>query len=184
MALRVTLSQLGDPVTRISVADLEVAPRVSAEWRALDSAIRQRVAALFGPSPGVAGRPFAVRGTVPETFARDLGRGGGGFRAAFPWLVRRVVKIAASPDRICVRVVCRGEHVGQFFELLTPTGRWVRFHVDHHFAVVGEHVVDDCIAMNLRALVVQLASPNDVLSAPGPTSRSSSIHQPTERLAE
>jgi predicted ester cyclase len=119
---------------------------------------------------------------VPETFARDLARGGGGFRAAFPQLVRRVVKIAASPGRICVRVVCLGEHVGPFFELLTPTGRWVGFHVDHHFAVVAEHVVDDCIAMNLRALVVQLA--NAVTSAPGPTSRSSSIHQPTERFAE
>jgi predicted ester cyclase len=68
------------------------------------------------------------------------------------------VKIAASPDRISVRVVCWGEHVGPFFDLLTPTRRRVRFHVDHRLAVIGDHVVDDCIALDLRALLVQLAN--------------------------
>ena len=143
---------------RASVAELEVAPTVSAKWGALDSRVRQRVAALFDRSCVVAGQGFAVRGKVPEMFARDLACGGGGFRAAFPLLVRRVVKIAAWPDRISVRVVCGGEHVGPFFELMTPTRRWVRFHVDHRLAVIGDHVVEDCIAVDLRALVVQLAN--------------------------
>ena len=153
-----TLSQLGEPVIRASVADLEVAPRIRAEWGALDSRARLRVAALFDPSCAAAGRAFVVGGDLPELFARDLARGGGGFRVAFPRLVRRVVNIAAAPDRISVRVVCRGEHAGPFFELLTPTRRWVRFDVDHRLVVVGHQVVEDCIALNVRALVVQLAN--------------------------
>jgi hypothetical protein len=154
----VNLSRFREPVAWASAADLEVAPRVSAQWRALDSGVREQVAALFDRSCAVVGRAFAVRGRVPELFARDLACGGGGFRAAFPFLVRRVVRIAASPDSVSVRVVCRGQHVGTFFELLTPTRRWVRFHVDHRLAVIGDHVVEHCVALDLRALVVQLAN--------------------------
>jgi hypothetical protein len=68
---------------RASVADLEVAPTVSAKWGALDSRVRQPVAALFDRSCVVAGRGFAVRGRCPRCSRAIWRAAGAGFARPF-----------------------------------------------------------------------------------------------------
>ena len=143
---------------RASVTDLEIAPEVGASWRGLASGVRQRVAALFDLPCAIAARSFDIEGRLPESFACDLACGGCGFRAAFPTLARRVVEIAVSRTRISVRVACRGEHVGPFFHLLIPTRRPVQFDVHHRLVVGSDNVVKDCVTLDLRSLILQLAS--------------------------
>jgi hypothetical protein len=145
------------------VGELEIAPGVSTAWNALAPGLRHRVAALFDRSCAPAARSFEVEGRMPEDFARDLACGGCGFRAAFPTLTRRIVAIVGTPSHPLVRVVCQGKHLAPFFDLLAPTGRRVQFDVMHRLVVGGDHLIEDRVALDLRAIVLQLAG------SPAPT---------------
>jgi hypothetical protein len=132
---------------------------VAARWRPLGEALRARVSAFLDVArwPGA---PYDVRAAapIPEDFARDLATGGATLRSAFPGLVRRVHAVHHAGDAITVHVRCVGEQRGAFFRILSPTARRVTFDVVHVVDVRGERVAEHRVALDLRAIVLQLAS--------------------------
>jgi hypothetical protein len=142
---------------RSCAVDLEVAMDLDGAWSELPVSARQRVAALFDPSRTSAAASFKVVGCMPESFARDVARGGAGFRAAFPTLTRRIVGVIGGSPETSVRVECRGEHLGHFFDVLAPTKRAVQFDVTHRLVVGPNDRIEDHITLDLRTIVLQLA---------------------------
>jgi hypothetical protein len=158
---------LGLVPVRPAVDDLEIALGVNAAWNTLALSLRRRVATLFDRPCAVAVCSYEIEGPMPEDFARDLAWGGFRFRAAFPTLRRRVVAIVATPSHTFVRIACQGEHVAPFFDLLAPTKRSVQFDVTHRLVIAGDDRIEDRIALDLRAIVLQLA---------GSSARPSTVH--------
>jgi hypothetical protein len=137
--------------------DLAIDERTVARWRVLDDAKRARVAAFLADTD-VEMSSVHVAGNVPENFARDLGSGGRTFRAAFPWLVRRVTGVLRHGEQSRVLVTCEGEHLAPFFRLFSPTGRRVGFNVVHRLVARDGMVVEHRVTLDVRALIVQLAT--------------------------
>jgi len=99
-----------------------------------------------------------ITGRLPADFARDLVGGGKGFRAAFPALVRRVTGVARRGEQIRIRVTCEGEHAAPFFRLFSATGRRVAFDVVHRLFVRDGMVSAHYVTLDVRAVILQLAS--------------------------
>lgn len=134
---------------------LEVPATLSPAWRALPPTVRAQIEAFLGgaaPPRGV-----VAADAIPEPFARDLARGGGRLRAAFPRLVRRVIAIEAGA-RIAIRVACDGVHDGDFYGCLSASRRRVRFDELHELVVDGGALARHQVAIDLRAIVRQLSA--------------------------
>jgi hypothetical protein len=139
---------------------LEVPAQLSDRWLALAREVRERVEAFLEPS--AAPRALATEGDLPPTFADDLAGGGGQLRAAFPALARRMIAIErgspSGPSGIEIRIACEGDHDGDFYGLLRPSGRHVRFDEKHELLVRGEEVAAHRVGIDLRAIVRQLSA--------------------------
>lgn len=158
-------------------AMLEVDSAVAAAWRQLAAAVRGHVAGFLADAPDapvvpvapvapvVPPAPPAPRAKIlaprdaPAAFAADLERGGPALRAAFPALRRRVAAIALHADRVVITIACEATHDGTFFGFMRPTRRAVQFTETHAMRVDGDRVVDDALAIDLRAIIRQLATP-------------------------
>ena len=125
---------------------LEVPASLSDRWVALAREVRERVEAFLTRATDVA----IAADDLPPAFVRDLEGGGTRLRAAFPRLARRVTAIEDARGAIEIRVACEGDHDGDFYGFLRPSGRRVRFAERH--VIAGEHR----IAIDLRAIVRQM----------------------------
>ena len=140
-------------------AALSVPPRLIAQWRSLDVVVQHHLRTFFGVFARDAGEGVCVThdgAFVPGDFAADLARGGPGFRAAFPRLVRRLASIQSLASTIIVGVDCEGTQDGTFFGLLVPKGRTVRFEEVHMLAIGSRGAVEDRLSLDVRAIVSQL----------------------------
>ena len=141
----------------VATLDLAIDAQIAARWCALDDAMRARVAAFLAYADCDMSSVL-VDGTLPQDFARDLRVGGRTLREAFPGLVRRVTYVGRQGHQIRVRVACAGEHRAPFFRLFSATGRRVAFDVVHRLVVRDGNVVEHHVTLDVRALIVQLAT--------------------------
>jgi hypothetical protein len=150
-----------------AAAGLEVPSSLAQGWTRIGVAARSHVTAYLAGA-AIAGGVVVATGDVPPTFAADLAVGAPQLRAAFPGLRRRVVALEARGGRAIVRVACYGLHGGAFFGFMAPTGRPVAFDEEHALVLDGDHVAVDHLALDLRAIIRQMAGPRSRMLAAAP----------------
>lgn len=140
---------------------LRVPGDLANDWRALGPAIRGYLGQFLTlAAPAHAPEQVAALATGFPGFHDDLAAGGPRLCAAFPGLVRTLVAIERGDDRLEVRIACEGAHDGPFFDFMLATGRAVRFVEIHRLQVRAGRIVEDQIAIDLRAIIRQLATVN------------------------
>lgn len=155
------LSVVRAPVAPVApVPTLEIPPALAPRWAALAPSVRRYLAAYLAPAACLtADCPDRVElvapPPVPPTFVDDLSRGGPLLRAALPDLVRTLTRID-GPAPLSIEILCEGTHDAPFFGFLLPTRRRVRFHEVHQL-VLGDHLLEDRVSIDVRAIVRQLA---------------------------
>jgi hypothetical protein len=165
-------------VPAIREEPLMVEGAVADRWWGLGAVERARVSAfLSGASvPGIAFEVYADA-RLPEQLVRDLACGGMLLRAAFPLLARSVIGVERQGAQTIARVRCLGDHSGAFLRILSPTGRCVAFDVIHRIVSSAESDLRHRVAIDVRAIVVQLVRHRRADADPPPADRAGAAEE-------
>jgi len=146
------------PDAEVAHDELAISASAMPRWNRLAEEERASVGAFLDGEIAADGAYLVTASArLPREFVADLSAGGPLLRAAFPDLARKVSRVETVGEETVVRVRCLGDHRGPFYRLLSATGKEAGFDVVHRFVHHAEGRCEDRVAVDVRAIVTQLA---------------------------